>query len=209
MPPQPPNPANTASRASLLSFSFIGTLLKRRGELTEADLYELQAEDTTSACHGHLARAWREEVAKDSVTPPSIARAFARAFGGPYVVWSSVIFVKSAFLLAQTQFLARLLERLTAPPLVAGAPDDIPAYMWALALTLCSIITGILHQWFFYSVWRAGMRWKSAAAALIFEKALALRQDGLVAVSVGQVSRAAFLRRPGRILVFVGNSWSD
>lgn len=187
MAPSPPNPANSASWFSRLLFLWVNQLMRLRGDLTEADLYELQPDDTTAAVHARLSSAWKDELRVDAASPPSIARAYARAFGGPYAAWSVVIFVKAAFMLAQTQFLARLLERLSQPALTADAPDDVPAYMWALALTLCSVVTGILHQWFFYSVWRAGMRWKAAGAALLFEKSLALRQDGLAAVSVGQV----------------------
>lgn len=181
----PPNPAYTSSWFSRFFFLWVGQIMKRRGKLTESDLFELHVDDTTEKNHERLSLAWQREL--QSASTPNLPRAFLRAFLAPYLVWSILIVAKSAFLLAQTQFLARLLDRLAEPALSPSEPEDLSAYMWALALVLGSVITVLLHQWYFFSTWRAGMRWKAASAALIFEKAVALRQDSLAAVSVGQV----------------------
>ncbi len=60
--------------------------------------------------------------------------------------------------------------------------SDVPkqsAYLFALAVTLCSMLFGIVHHPYFYGIQKIGMRLKIAAMTLIFRKVTKEHQNTL------------------------------
>jgi ATP-binding cassette subfamily C (CFTR/MRP) protein 4 len=201
----PACPLGTASLPSRIVFSWVSQLFASRGALAPRDLWRLLPEDTPGYHSARLAAAWRAELAASRAAQPprapSLAAAFWAAFSGHYLSQSVFIVVKGAFVLGQVQCLALLLSALQVSATAATAADGsggggsgggggdnaIAAYGYAAGMVACAIVAGMLHHVFFFEAWRGGMRWRAAASALIFEKALTLRLDALAAVSAGRV----------------------
>ena len=181
----PPCPLGAASLPSRATFAWVSPLFRSRGALGHGDLWALLPEDTTARLAGRLAAAWRAELAAARAArpprAPALTAAFWAAFSGHYLRSSVAIVIKGGFVLAQVQCLALLLGALQA---------DAPAasvFAAAAAMIACAVVAGMMHHVFFFEAWRAGMHWRAAASALIFEKALTLRLDALAAVSAGRV----------------------
>jgi len=182
----PPCPLATAPLLSRALFSWVSPLFASRGDLQPRALWRLLEEDSTAFHAARLAAAWRAELAAARAArpprAPSLAAAFWAAFSAQYLQASVFILIKGAFVLGQVLCLALLLGALGAP-----ADDARAAYGYAGGMVACAVVAGMLHHTFFFEAWRAGMRWRAAASALIFEKALTLRLDALAAVSAGRV----------------------
>jgi ATP-binding cassette subfamily C (CFTR/MRP) protein 4 len=172
---------------SQLLFNWVNPVIARGVKFTEDDLFELEQWDRADDLANRLRSAWQAEL-KAHPSDPYLGRAYLAAFLRQYAINSTWVTVKAAFMLAQTQFLALLLTELSG---LGGARATTAAYLYALGLVLTGASAALMHHLYFIHAWRAGMRWRIAASALIFEKSLALRLDSLSAVSAGHVVNLA------------------
>lgn len=173
------NPLASANILSRIFFFWPSALMRKKGELTEADLYDLIDDDTAGRVHSSLSEAWQKELTQ---AKPSLSKAYFRAFALAYVaIWPSM-FVKQGLVIAQTQFLGLLLNGLNT-----GTADTSAVYGYGVGLVLCAAIAALLHHVYYFSAWLYGMRWRAASTALISEKALKLRLQSLSKVSAGFV----------------------
>ena len=179
---RPPHPMSDAPLLSRLVFAWASPLFAKRGRIDAGDLVPTLPEDASAHIAARLERAWGAELRR---AHPSLARAYVRAFGWDYLVNAVPIVVKAAFILGQAVVLGELLQRLRDG---GGAAD---AYLLALGLVCTGAVTALCHHWYFFGAWRAGMRWRIAGAALIFQKTLRLRLAALSAVSGGHVTALA------------------
>lgn len=162
------SPLISANIFSKITFSWVHKLFIAREGLTDEHLFPLHPQDTSTWTSEHLQQAWQEEVKTRGAQKASLARAYVRVFGWSYFKISVFVLVKAVFVLAQCQFLGLLLEHLQE------RGDVATGYLYALGLVLTAIVGGQLHHIYFFQAWRAGMRWRAAAQALIFSKSLTL-----------------------------------
>jgi len=182
--PYPASGFEAAGWASLVTWSWVNAVMAKRGALTAESLWRLLEWDTAGSVHGRLRDAGEASVASGR---PSLRRAFVTAFWARYAAWGTPAWVKAGCIIAQTQFLALLLDELRSPA------DTSPkaAYLYALGLVATGAAVTVLHHAYFYHAWRAGLNWRTAATALLFSKSLTLRLDALAATSAGRVINIA------------------
>lgn len=187
-PRQPPNPLPSSSLLSKLFFSWVSPYLRAKGDLTEADMWELLPSDSTAELCSRLSTEWAKTVADGK---PSLGRAMCRAFSGGYLLSNISLWLKTAFAIGLTQFLGALLTTLNDPVAIATDAGVRAAYLYGLGLVLCAVASALLHHLYYFAAWRYGMRFRAAFTALIFDKALKVRLDALAGVSTGHVVNLA------------------
>ena len=166
------SPEDAAGFLSAVSFAWMSPLLATGYErpLESDDLFPLTRDDDPARVAGKL----RGEIAKRGGTEPGkkvpLLGALCGAFG-PYFLGGGVFkLVYDTTQLAVPVLLSRLLKAL--------ADDHVLAYKLAAALTVNAVVaTAFLHQ-YFQRTYRTGMRLKSAAISLVFDKALVARTAG-------------------------------
>ena len=176
---QPPAPLLKASLLSRWTFAWVSPIFASRGKLGLQDLWRLVPEDSTALLAARLRSAWNAERVRPA---PSLESAFVAAFGAGYVLFSCWLLVKACLVLGQVELLGILLAELASADVSSNTP-----YATAGAMCVCAICAGVLHHHYFFEGWRAGMRWRAAAMALVFEKTLRLRLESLAAASAGRV----------------------
>ena len=180
-----PNPITTSNYLSRLLFIWVTPLFRKRGKITEADLFAVTPTDAAGPLCIRLSAAWDAERAAHPLAP-SLGRAYFNAFGWDYIGHSAPLALKATFMLLQTVFLGWLLDTFHAPVYSATA-----AYCYALAMVLCVVGSGLCHHTYFLAAWRCGMQWRSASLALLYAKSTRLRLDALSSVSSGHVVNLA------------------
>ncbi|KAI9791941.1 MAG: hypothetical protein M1816_003210 [Peltula sp. TS41687] len=178
-------PIEYANVFSRLSFHWMTPMMKfgYKQYLTEDDLWNLRAQDTSRVTGEAFEHAWLIEQERKS---PSLWLALFRAFGGPY--FQGAIFKVGSDVLAfvQPQLLRLLITfvdsyRTNEPqPVIRGAAVALAMFSVSIAQTVC------LHQ-YFQRAFETGMRVKSSLAAAIYSKSLRLSNEGRAAKSTGDI----------------------
>ncbi|KAA1064375.1 hypothetical protein PGTUg99_021106 [Puccinia graminis f. sp. tritici] len=100
--------ANVFSR---LTFGWMTPMMKlgKSQYLTEDDLWMLPREDQTDALTNRLHQTWRRQISRAS-SSPSLIRAIAQAYGGPYLLAALFKLIQDVLQFTQPQLLRRLLS---------------------------------------------------------------------------------------------------
>ncbi|KAA1102965.1 hypothetical protein PGT21_001583 [Puccinia graminis f. sp. tritici] len=167
--------ANVFSR---LTFGWMTPMMKlgKSQYLTEDDLWMLPREDQTDALTNRLHQTWRRQISRAS-SSPSLIRAVAQAYGGPYLLAALFKLIQDVLQFTQPQLLRRLLS--FADSFSPGnQPEPVyRGYMIAGLMFSCGLIqTLFLHQ-YFDRVFVTGIRVRSGLIGVIYQKSLVLSNE--------------------------------
>lgn len=178
-------PTESATVFSLLTFGWMTPMMKRGYSkyLSEEDLWDLRAKDTTHHTEAKFARAWDRQSRRQN---PSLWIALLAAFGRPFGVGALFKIVQDILGFVQPQLLRMLISFVasynsdTPQPLIKGLA--IAGVMFAASV----VQTVALHQ-YFMQAFETGMRIKSALTAAIYRKSTRLSNEGRAAKSTGDI----------------------
>ena len=180
-------PIEYADVFSVLTFSWMTPLMKYgyKEFLTQDDLWNLRARDTTRATGDALKEAWALETEKKT---PSLWMAMFRAFSGPYFRGAIIKTLSDVLSFIQPQLLRLLISFVGSyrdgnaepQPIIRGAAIAIGMFVVSVSQTVC------LHQ-YFQRAFETGMRIRSSLTAMIYAKSLKLSNEGRASKSTGDV----------------------
>ncbi|WAQ87113.1 hypothetical protein PtA15_8A14 [Puccinia triticina] len=167
--------ANVFSR---LTFGWMTPMMKlgKSQYLTEDDLWMLPREDQTDSLTNRLHQTWRRQLSR-APSSPSLIRAIAQAYGGPYLLAALFKLIQDMLQFTQPQLLRRLLS--FADSFSPGnEPEPVyRGYMIAALMFSCGLIqTLFLHQ-YFDRVFVTGIRVRSGLIGVIYQKSLVLSNE--------------------------------
>ena len=180
-------PEDAAGPLSTIVFSWMSPLLALgySRPLESEDLYPLIRADDPANLATKLRTAFEVRRKKGMKAEKALLGALVSAFGGYYFVGCGFKFIYDTCQLAQPLLLSALLKALGHLP---NRTKD--AYLISLAIVLNAMLsTSVLHQ-YFQRTYRTGMRLKSSATSLVFEKALRARNIDTAAQKAGGVCGA-------------------
>ena len=160
---QEASPEDRAGPASTGTFAWMSPLLATgyARPLEAQDLFPLIREDDPDA----VARRLRSALTKK----PTLAKAMTRAFGPHFLVGGVYKLVYDSTQLLVPVLLNRFLKVL--------GKNDKQAYRIAGLMVVNAIVATLLLHQYFQRTYRTGMRLKSAAISLVFDKALKARRQ--------------------------------
>lgn len=180
-------PIEYADVFSILTFSWMTPMMKHgyKKFLTQEDLWNLRARDTTRVTGATLKDAWDEELRKKR---PSLWIALFRGFGGPYFRGTVIKTVSDALSFVQPQLLRLLISWVGS---YRGHPSQRQPVVRGVAIAIAMFIVSIsqtvfLHQ-YFQRAFETGMRVKTSLTALIYAKSMRLSNEGRAAKSTGDI----------------------
>ncbi|CAH1108768.1 unnamed protein product [Psylliodes chrysocephalus] len=169
------NPKETANIFSLLSFAYIGDILKKgfKKDLEEDDLYEVIRCCNSTRCGGKLEKCWDKEKERkqNKGKPLSISKILWKRWGKRYILFGFTEFT--------WQSINNLLKPYALSNLIAyfvpgSTISRNEAYFYAVILILLDITNTIfMHN---YILWGQifGTEIKTAFSSLLYRKALRL-----------------------------------
>jgi ABC-type multidrug transport system fused ATPase/permease subunit len=177
--------ANVFSR---LAFGWM-TPMMRLGKsqyLTEDDLWILPRTDQTDALTNQLQQTWSRQLSR-ATSSPSLIRAIAQAYGGPYLLAALLKCIQDILQFSQPQLLRRLLNFADS-----YSPGNQPepasrGYMIAALMFLCALVqTSFLHQYLYrFSI--TGIRVRAGLIGLIYQKSLVLSNEEISGRATGDI----------------------
>ncbi|CAH1257762.1 ABCC4 [Branchiostoma lanceolatum] len=183
-----PNPMLSANFMSRASFSWLDPLFAKgyRKRLEESDLYNVVEEESSQQLGEDLERAWQKELdlAATAGKPPSFQKALLQCFGLKFALIGICFFVEEFLKLAQPVFLGLLISYFSADTTVSRQE----AYLYAFAVSFCTLFVSVFHHQWQFPVWRWGqLRIKVACSFLIYRKTLRLSNSALQKTTTGQI----------------------
>lgn len=178
-------PYEYADIFSILTFSWMTPMMKfgYKNFLTQDDLWNLRARDTTRATGGDLRRNWEHELEKKK---PSLWRALFKSYGSPYMRGAIIKSFSDILNFVQPQLLRVLIGfvdsyRTDQPqPVIRGVVIALAMFVVSVSQTSC------LHQ-YFQTAFDSGMRVKSGLTTLIYAKSLKLSSEGRSSKTTGDI----------------------
>lgn len=178
-------PYEYADIFSILTFSWMTPMMKfgYKNFLTQDDLWNLRARDTTRATGGDLRRNWEHELEKKK---PSLWRALFKSYGSPYMRGAIIKSFSDILNFVQPQLLRVLIGfvdsyRTDQPqPVIRGVVIALAMFVVSVSQTSC------LHQ-YFQRAFDSGMRVKSGLTTLIYAKSLKLSSEGRSSKTTGDI----------------------
>lgn len=180
-------PMETSTVFAALTFSWMTPLMKRgyKKFLTEEDLWDLRAQDSTHVTEHKFRAVWESQL---KTKKPNLWIAMFKAFGAPFALGAAFKVVQDILAFVQPQLLRVLISFISSyntkgeepQPLVVGL--GIAATMFAASV----IQTLALHQYFQHA-FETGMRIRSSLTAAIYRKSMRLSNEGRIAKSTGDI----------------------
>ncbi|CAH7687177.1 hypothetical protein PPACK8108_LOCUS21917, partial [Phakopsora pachyrhizi] len=188
---------------SRLTFSWMTPMMKlgKQQYLTEADMWKLPSEETTSYLTFRLNQQWTRQLLSSASSPghshshshshrsPSLIRAVFGAYGLSYAVAALFKILQDILQFVQPQLLKRLLQFVDSRSgLSASEPEPAHhGYLIAIVMFVCSLVqTIILHQ-YFQRVFVTGIRVRSGLIGVIYEKSLVLSNEEKTGRATGDI----------------------
>jgi ABC-type multidrug transport system fused ATPase/permease subunit len=201
-------PYNYADVFSILTFGWMSPLMKLGYEkyLTQDDLWNLRARDSSKKTAGDFRAAWAIESRKKR---PSLFLAIARAYGGPFLRGGLIKVLSDVSQFLQPQFLRLLIAfassyKTSEPqPVIRGCAISLGMFALSVTYTSCQ------HQ-YFQRVYETGMRVRSGLTAAIYEKSTRLSNSGRAAKTTGDIVNlmAVDTQRLDQVMQFMQQIWS-
>ncbi|KAA1102966.1 hypothetical protein PGT21_001747 [Puccinia graminis f. sp. tritici] len=167
--------ANVFSR---LTFGWMTPMMKlgKSQYLTEDDLWMLPREDQTDALTNRLHQTWRRQISRAS-SSPSLIRAIAQAYGGPYLLAALFKLIQDVLQFTQPQLLRRLLS--FADSFSPGSqPEPVyRGYMIAGLMFSCGFTQTLFSHQYFNQALITGNRIRSSLIGVIYQKSLILSNE--------------------------------
>eukprot|EP00457_Paulinella_chromatophora_P000315 gb/GEZN01000315.1/.p1 GENE.gb/GEZN01000315.1/~~gb/GEZN01000315.1/.p1 ORF type:complete len:1656 (-),score=281.42 gb/GEZN01000315.1/:61-4743(-) len=167
----------------VLSWGWVGSLLGRGyvRPLQHTDFYALGRPARASSCLRQVMRYWRP--AKTDAPSSSLARAFRKVWLFKFLLVTLWLFLENFCMIFQAVLVGRLATFFNDP----SRPDSEGL---VLVLGLCVSVTVVVfthHQYFWYTE-HYGCQMRSAAIALVYDKALRLSHSALGGSVAGQAA---------------------
>lgn len=176
--PRLESPLIYANVFSRLTFGWMTPMMKlgKQQYLTEDDLWMLPRADQADALTNRLHQTWRRQLAR-APSNPSLIRAIAQAYGGPYLLAALFKLIQDMLQFAQPQLLRRLLSFADSYS-PGNQPEPVyRGYMIAGLMFICGLVqTLFLHQ-YFDRVFVTGIRVRSGLIGVIYQKSLVLSNE--------------------------------
>jgi ATP-binding cassette subfamily C (CFTR/MRP) protein 4 len=166
---RPQNPMKSASLLSRLFFLWPYPLLKLGMErpLNDGDIYDLMEQDTSEYNLGYFRRLWDESLHEGHKRKRrNLHKALLKDFFRSLWFIQPMELVGHSARVAQAVFLGLLVEYFQG--------RNASGYLWASLLVICGLILVFEHHHVFFFTWRAGMRFRVACVAAIYDKSLRL-----------------------------------
>ncbi|PFX19388.1 Multidrug resistance-associated protein 4 [Stylophora pistillata] len=183
--PSPMPGVNLISR--FVTFSWLNPLLSQGSKkpLEAEELYGLRMQDSTSALGDKLQREWGKEryLAEDKGKTPSLSRAIVKAFGMGYLRLSIFAIITDALRIIQPIFLGLLIGYFNRET----KTTQKEAFMYALAVCLCSVMSSFLMTPFTFLRQCYGMKCRIACTSLVYNKVLKLSNAALACTTTGNI----------------------
>jgi ATP-binding cassette subfamily C (CFTR/MRP) protein 1 len=178
-------PTETATVFSVLTFDWMTPMMKMgyKKFLTEEDLWDLRAEDSTSYTERRFTKAWERQLLRKK---PNLWFALFQAFGGPFGIGTVFKVVQDVLAFVQPQLLRKLISFVASYDTENPQPA-IQGVAIAVVMFLTSFVQTItLHQYFKHA-FETGMRIKGALTATIYRKSIHLSNEGRATKSTGDI----------------------
>lgn len=183
--PSPMPAVNVVSR--FVTFSWLNPLLSQGSKkpLEAEDLYGLRTQDSTGELGDKLQREWKKEqyLAEDKEKTPSLSRAIVKAFGMGYLRLSVFAIITDALRIIQPIFLGLLIGYFNEET----TTTQKEAFLYALAVCLCSVMSSFLMTPFTFLRQCYGMRVRIACTSLVYDKVLKLSNAALASTTTGNI----------------------
>ncbi|XP_078379983.1 ATP-binding cassette sub-family C member 4-like [Oculina patagonica] len=182
-----PSPMAKASFLSRLTFWWLNGLFRKGYDrrLEPHDMYQVLQEDSAKRLVADLESEWYKELAAAAFTgrKPSFGKAIAR------FAWTELIsvgvygFLNEAIRTVQPIFLLYLVSYF----MPGSSITKLEAYLFAMGVTLASVLSVVLHQLYFFNGHRTGMHLRIATTGCVYRKALRLGQGVYKSITTGHV----------------------
>lgn len=168
-----PSPMAEASFLSRLTYWWLNGLFSKGYDrrLEPHDLYQVLKEDSAETLVADLESEWSKELAAAAFSSrkPSLGKAVAK-FALIELVYVGIFgFLNESIRTVQPIFLFYLVSYFSPNPSVT----KLEAYFYAVAVTVASTLSVILHQLYFFNGHRAGMHLRIATTGCVYRKAIA------------------------------------
>lgn len=178
-------PVEYATVFSILTFSWMTPLMTYgyKEYLTEDDLWNLSARDTTKATSEAFQKSWQYQQTRKR---PNLWIAITKPFCGPYFRAALFKTISDVLNFTQPQLLRLLIKFVRSyetndpQPIIRGAAIALGMFAVSVGQTMC------LHQYFQRAL-ETGMRVRTALMAAIFKKSLKLSNEGRATKSTGDI----------------------
>ncbi|CAG8664846.1 5084_t:CDS:10, partial [Acaulospora morrowiae] len=179
------NLEENASIYSRLTFAWMNSLMRLGYSkyLALDDLRDLRTEDQSKKISASFERAWKKQLTKKN---PSLFKAIAYTFGGPFAFAALFKVLQDILNFVQPQLLKQLMI------FVSSQKSDDPqpmlrGYLIAVMMLLTAVLqTMFLHQ-YFQLCFVTGMRTRAGLVTAIYQKSLLLSNSARQHSTVGEI----------------------
>ncbi|CAH1257942.1 ABCC4 [Branchiostoma lanceolatum] len=180
---QKANPMATANALSRLLFWWLNPLFKvgYKRKLEEDDMFNVLYEDSSCKLRTDLERAWNME--KCNYSKPRLLRALWRCYGKGWILLGIPLVFEESMKVAQPLLMSRLILYFSPGSHVTLTE----AYLCALGISACALLSGMVHHQIYFLTTRWGWRKKVACCSMIYKKALRLSNTALLKTTTGQI----------------------
>eukprot|EP00043_Microstomoeca_roanoka_P013524 m.132473 g.132473 ORF g.132473 m.132473 type:complete len:1343 (+) comp15778_c0_seq5:123-4151(+) len=168
---------------SFLTFSWMSSTLRegRRRQLDLDDMFALPSFDTSERCARRLEQTWDPKKSRSFLLSCLLAERWGLFIAAIIFVSEAVVQVLNAYLLGQ---ITLILQREKD-----GKPtSDKETYLYALGISICSLLNGTFHHICFFLAQRAGHCLRTACIALVYKKSLQLSAQGANNITTGHIT---------------------
>ncbi|XP_078589212.1 ATP-binding cassette sub-family C member 4-like [Branchiostoma floridae x Branchiostoma japonicum] len=180
---QKPNPLATANTLSRLLFWWLNPLFKvgYKRKLEEDDMFNVLYEDSSCKLRTDLESSWNME--KSEYSKPRLLRALWRCYGKGWILLGIPLVFEETMKVAQPLLMSRLILYFSTGSHVMLTE----AYLCALGISACALLSGMVHHQIYFLTQRWGWRKKVACCSMIYKKALRLSNAALLKTTTGQI----------------------
>jgi ATP-binding cassette subfamily C (CFTR/MRP) protein 1 len=178
-------PSEYSNVFSLLSFGWLTPMMKRgyKTYLTEEDLWDLPARNTTKSNGDKFSRNWAAQIQKPN---PSIWGALIKSYGKTYLAYVPLKMVADSLSYVQPQLLRLLISFVDSYR--TDQPDPpFRGFLIALTMFAVSLTQSVCNNTFMNFVFEFGTTVKAALISNIYKKSLRLSNEGRAAKSTGDI----------------------
>ncbi|KAK3096011.1 hypothetical protein FSP39_021917 [Pinctada imbricata] len=147
-------------------------------------MYNVIEEDSSEVLGDRLEKEWMKELEKSRTGgKPSLLKAIFRMFGLQYILLGIIVFIEEGTKVGQPLLLGQLIRYFTPNSTMSSTE----AYMYAMGVSISSIILAVAHHPYFFEVQRLGMKLRVACCSLLYRKSLRLSNKALGQTTIGQI----------------------
>ncbi|EDV26683.1 uncharacterized protein TRIADDRAFT_22330, partial [Trichoplax adhaerens] len=154
----------------------------RKRQLQESDLFTTLHDDQCRVLLKLFNKSWKNTKVK-SAQRTSLFKVFCKCFGPRYLFMGIILFTDMALIVIQPLFIGWLIAYFIPDSNVTRTQ----AYLYALGLSLTTLISINCEPWYFFMAGRYGIRSGVLLSSAVFQKALKLSARAMAKTSVGHI----------------------